>query len=74
MEYSDEFIEKTEWLKTLNEEEFNDELNKMSDDELFVLLSYYTQQHLGKEFLLSEEGEKREIDKLLKTTREPDGE
>ncbi len=72
MEYSDAFIEKTEWLKTLDEEEFNDELNKLSDDELFALMSYYIQQHLGKDALLSEVEEKDQIETLLKMTREPE--
>jgi len=74
VEYSDAFIEKTEWLKTLDEEEFNDELNKLSDDELFALMSYYIQQHLGEEFMLSEEEEKAQIERLLQMTREPETE
>ena len=74
MEYSDAFVEKTEWLKTLDEEEFNDELNKMSDDELFALMSYYIQQQLEKDALLSEAEEKDQIERLLQMTREPEPE
>ena len=74
MKLTDTHIRKYEWLKTLDEEVFNDELNKLSDDELVALMSYYIRQHLGGEFLLSEEEEKAQIERLLQMTREPETE
>ncbi len=74
MKLTDTHIRKYEWLKTLDEEVFNDELNKLSDDELFALMSYYIQQHLREEFMLSEEEEKAQIERLLQMTREPETE
>ena len=74
MEYPDAFLKKNEWLRTLNAEELNDELNRMSSDELFALMSYYIQQHLGEEFMLSEEEEKAQIERLLQMTLEPETE
>ena len=74
MEYSDAFLKKNEWLRTLNAEELNDELNRMSSDELCLHGEFIMKQALGKELLLSEEEEKKQIKKLLQMTCEPDKE
>ena len=74
MEYPDTFIKKIEWLKTLDEEELNDELNKMSDNELFACLDNLIQKMLGKECQISEAECNEQISKLLLMTREPDAE
>ena len=44
MKYSKEFLEANARLKTLDEETLNDELNKMSFDELLEHRDYMIQQ------------------------------
>lgn len=71
MKYSKEFLEANARLKTLDEETLNDELNKMSFDELLEHRDYMIQQELGKENQLSEEEAQEQIEELLQMTREP---
>lgn len=71
MKYSKEFLEANARLKTLDEETLNDELNKMSFDELLEHRDYMIQQELGEENQLSEEEAQEQIEELLQMTREP---
>ena len=71
MKYSKEFLEANARLKTLDEEALNDELNKMSFDELLEHRDYMIQQELGEENQLSEEEAQEQIEELLQMTREP---
>ena len=71
MKYSPKFLETNARLKTLDEETLNDELNKMTADELLAHGDYMIQQTLKEEVLLSEEEAQAHINELLQLTREP---
>ena len=71
MKYSPEFLEANARLKTLDEETLNDELNKMTADELLAHGDYMIQQTLEEKDLLSEEEAQAHINELLQLTREP---
>ena len=71
MKYSPEFLETNARLKTLDEETLNDELNKMTADELLAHGDYMIQQTLEEKDLLSEEEAQAHINELLQLTREP---
>ena len=71
MKYSPEFLETNARLKTLDEETLNDELNKMTTDELLAHGDYMIQQTLEEKDLLSEEEAQAHINELLQLTREP---
>lgn len=71
MKYSPEFLETNARLKTLDEETLNDELNKMTADELLAHGDYMIQQTLEEKDLLSEEEAQAHIKELLQLTREP---
>ena len=72
MEYSNAFIEKDAWLKTLDREALNDALNEMSFDELLAHRDYMIHQTLGNEHLLSEEELQKQTRKLQTMTRDPE--
>ena len=71
MKYSKDFIGANARLETLDQETLNDELNKMTTDELLKHADCMLQQKLGEENLLSEEEAQAEVDRLLQLTREP---
>ena len=71
MKYSPKFLETNARLETLDHETLNDELNKMTTDELLKHADCMLQQKLGEENLLGEEEAQAEIDRLLQLTREP---
>jgi len=71
LKYSPEFLETNARLKTLDEETLNDELNKMTTDELLAHGDYMIQQTLEEKDLLSEEEAQAHINELLQLTREP---
>ena len=71
MKYSPEFLETNARLKTLDEETLNDELNKMTTDELLAHGDYMIQQTHEEKDLLSEEEAQAHINELLQLTREP---
>lgn len=71
MKYSKEFLETNARLKTLDKEALNDELNKMTFDELLAHRDYMIREELGEENLIPEERRQEQIKKLQQMTREP---
>jgi len=71
LKYSKEFLETNARLKTLDKEALNDELNKMTFDELLAHRDYMIREELGEENLISEERRQEQIKKLQQMTREP---
>lgn len=71
MKYSKEFLETNARLKTLDKEALNDELNKMTFDELLAHRDYMIREELGEENLIPQERRQEQIKKLQQMTREP---
>ena len=71
MKYSKEFLETNARLKTLDKEALNDELNKMTFDELLAHRDYMIREELGEENLIPKERRQEQIKKLQQMTREP---